>query len=796
MARPMRTLYVTLTIGFALLYATCFVGRTDLSALPPGFPPTGTTYPAVFDGIEAGSAEDVRFRAERLPPGSALRVEDAAGLVYEAHTVRAFSLSYLASVLLSGTCFLAVAAFVFAPRAATPGVPLFWWISILYGLSVMQGGIHFARPHEWLVMARSSVMIAGPAVLPVLFVHLVLTFPRRRFGSALVRAAVPALWALAVGLVVWQAASYWRYFAGPGPEVAEGLLRPRRVAGLVLISEFAVGLVVLFRSAAHLELTRERHQTKWLLWGFAVGASPYVLGRTLPRLFGFDPFFPQQFDRLLELAIPAAFGLAVVRYRFLDIDIIIRRSLLYGLLASGVLVVYLSLSLLVGRSLGVQLSGGLTAALIATGILAGALFAPLRDQLGTWVDRVFFKIRYDHARALVALHDDLNRVSDLGVWAEHVSRFLARHFRPSTHAVILRDRGRWYLAGDLPEAAARIAFESTRGSVGPGGRWVAPDSTSLPEIEDDGFPDDLVRAGIVLAVPFRSEGPVEAAWMLAPKVTERRWVETDIALLEDAARAAHDALERIVLARTVVEESTARLRLDELDRAKNDFLSRVAHDVRTPIASIAWSTDNLLDGLVGDLNERQSEYLRSIKTSTIYLNRLVSNLLEISKLEGAHERVGLEPVALGPVLEQAIETMRPLGRIKDVRIDLRLDPGGALVRANAEKVLEVVVNLIDNALEYAPSGSVIEVAATALGDGSREVSVRDRGPGVGDVDPDVLFERFAQSERSPHSQKHGFGLGLYIVRSYMDLMEGSVSVVDHPEGGAVFTCRFAGGDHE
>ncbi|MFC1572658.1 sensor histidine kinase, partial [Candidatus Eisenbacteria bacterium] len=213
---------------------------------------------------------------------------------------------------------------------------------------------------------------------------------------------------------------------------------------------------------------------------------------------------------------------------------------------------------------------------------------------------------------------------------------------------------------------------------------------------------------------------------------------------------------------------------------------------------ISWSADNLLDGVPGELEESQAEYIRSIKSSAGHLTRMVSILLEISHLERGENKLELEQVDLAGVLERAIGVMDSLANEKKVRLTLHPSGEIAPVRANADKLMEVAINLFDNAIKYTPSRSEVNIEVGMMEAGRPGFSVRDRGPGLGSIDADTLFGRFKQGAPSPHSRKHGFGLGLHIVKSYMELMQGEVRACDHHESGAVFTCLLSmhdpGGD--
>jgi signal transduction histidine kinase len=127
----------------------------------------------------------------------------------------------------------------------------------------------------------------------------------------------------------------------------------------------------------------------------------------------------------------------------------------------------------------------------------------------------------------------------------------------------------------------------------------APGTTSRPELESDEFPQELLASGIRIASPLHTDDGLLGIILIGNKVLERRFVEEDLKLLESARDHAVVALERVILVQWVAEEANEQRRLKELERIKSDFFSRVAHDLRTPLTSIHWTIQNLLDGVVG-----------------------------------------------------------------------------------------------------------------------------------------------------------------------------------------------------
>ncbi len=318
----------------------------------------------------------------------------------------------------------------------------------------------------------------------------------------------------------------------------------------------------------------------------------------------------------------------------------------------------------------------------------------------------------------------------------------------------------------------------------------APGSTSLPEIEQPDYPPGLRAAGIEIVVPMAFEDRVLGWILLGEKRSERRYIEQDVELLGAVAGETGIALERIHLVQKVAEEALAREQLGEINRLKTDFLSRVSHDLRTPLTSIIWSTQNLIDGVIGEPNARQREYLEAIKSSAGHLTRLVHNLLEISRLELGSRPPQLAPTHLERVMEEAVAELKPVANARKIDFAVRVESGLPPIRADREKVMQILCNLIENAIRYSPDAGTIEIAAERAGGGAQRVTVRDHGPGISSGEEESIFERFRQGKASPYTGGGGFGIGLYVVRSFVTLFGGAVTAANHPEGGAEFVCTF------
>lgn len=810
--RTRRWGYLALSVLGIAVGLWGFARLPTLSEFPPGFAPPGT-WPIQVEGVPAGSAAELRLLAQSRAPGAALVLRGAAGSA-ELLLGRQLTNTHLALTLVDGLLFLIVNLLVFVPRLDRPPARPFYWLTLVTGTSILIGGLYLPRAGSVPDTIAAAVWLACLTFLPVFFTRLGLEFPRRRSWLARAPWAPRGLLVVAALLTAWQVAAYLRYFARPDPAAWRAAALPRLLAQGLLVAGVAAGLLLLLRSLRLVQLTRERQQLKWLIWGFAIGVTPYVFLRTLPLLFGLRPPFGPAFDRVCEMTVPLAFTLAVVRWKFLDIDIIIRRSLLYTLLAGVLTGVYLLVAVLAGARVREALPAAAPWIPVVAALAAAGLYAPTRRALGTWIDRTFFRIRYGHATALRGFQAALPAAAGPQEVAERLCGLLVETLELKGGAALTAGGGALADAGLGPAAALAASAELPRA---PGAAILAaPEATSLPELESADYPPALRAAGAPLAVPLTADPELLGWLLLGEKRSERRFIEQDLELIAGAAASAAAALERIRLVRRAAAEEAARQRLGELDRLKSDFLSRVAHDLRTPLTSLQWSADNLLDGVAGPTTPRQAEYLQSMKAATGQLGRLVNNLLGISRLEVGRPGVTLGPVDLRAVVAEAALALAPVAAGRGVTIAVSEPGTGAaplVVRGDREKLAEVVANLLENAVRYSPDGGVVEVAVEAAGlapDGAAMAAasppgtaaaptaaaaakarllVRDHGPGLAEGEAEFVFDRFRQGRPSPYAAPSGFGLGLYVVKSYVTLMGGAVGARNHPGGGAEFACE-------
>jgi two-component system sensor histidine kinase KdpD len=276
----------------------------------------------------------------------------------------------------------------------------------------------------------------------------------------------------------------------------------------------------------------------------------------------------------------------------------------------------------------------------------------------------------------------------------------------------------------------------------------------------------------------RVDGPGVTLLARAPQ----QLTPADRELLEALVAGLAAGVDRLRLQEEVRE---ARL-VAEVGRQRAGFLSAVSHNLRTPLTAVKAAAGTLLASWSRIEPEERRELLETISDEAERLERLVRNTLELSRIRAGALEIEPERVDIADLVQHAVRRLRPIARAHRVRLDVDDDlPPVLLDVTMAEQIL---LNLLENALRFAPPGSEIVVGAHAYGDDEIELRVADHGPGVPPEARDRIFEEFQSAETRP--DRSGTGLGLAIVRALVVAHGGSVRYEDTPGGGATFVCTF------
>jgi signal transduction histidine kinase len=244
-------------------------------------------------------------------------------------------------------------------------------------------------------------------------------------------------------------------------------------------------------------------------------------------------------------------------------------------------------------------------------------------------------------------------------------------------------------------------------------------------------------------------------------------------------------------------------RLKELDHLKSNFLATVSHELRTPLTSIIGYSEMLSEGLAGEMKPEQLEFVRTIQDKGGQLLSLIMGLLDVGKLESGTMRLIKRPLTIAPVLDEVISTLAPAARKKGVTLQLDVAPSLPFMRGDPERLRQVFLNLVENAIKFTPSGGTVllrarivnapildtdEEGLTLLAPTRARVEVRviDTGIGIPARERTKVFDAFYQVDSSSTRQHGGTGLGLSIAKRLVEGHGGLIHVEDNEPSGTVF----------
>jgi signal transduction histidine kinase len=199
------------------------------------------------------------------------------------------------------------------------------------------------------------------------------------------------------------------------------------------------------------------------------------------------------------------------------------------------------------------------------------------------------------------------------------------------------------------------------------------------------------------------------------------------------------------------ELSEANRKLQAIDRLKSEFVSNASHELRTPLTAIRMSVDNLLDGVVGEGGPKLRRYLITVRNNTDRLARLVTDLLDLSRIEAGRVELRRTPVPVQHIIQEVAENLLPM----------------AVGRG---------LNLIENATKFTPTGGCITVSAREAGEQFVEIAIEDTGEGIPAGELKAVFDKFHQVRRAGQGKPQGTGLGLAIAKSLIELHGGRIRV--------------------
>jgi two-component system, cell cycle sensor histidine kinase PleC len=244
------------------------------------------------------------------------------------------------------------------------------------------------------------------------------------------------------------------------------------------------------------------------------------------------------------------------------------------------------------------------------------------------------------------------------------------------------------------------------------------------------------------------------------------------------------------LAREKAESDQARIQAERASRAKSNFLANMSHELRTPLNAILGFSEIIRDRSFGDAaTAKYSNYAGDIHVSGKHLLALINDILDLSRIEAGKWELSEKDIALGSLLDQVAKLHAPMASAQSIALSVECECGPRLF-ADAKAVMQILVNLVTNALKFTPAGGTVCIRARLVRD-CWTLEVQDTGYGISPEDIPRVLERFGQARHDVAATKNkGVGLGLPITKGLVEMHDGKLSLRSELNAGTVVTIEF------
>ena len=348
--------------------------------------------------------------------------------------------------------------------------------------------------------------------------------------------------------------------------------------------------------------------------------------------------------------------------------------------------------------------------------------------------------------------------------------------------------------GFSPETADALlanAMPLGKGAVGAAAERRAP--VEIPDLRTTKAYDGPLRVLIdalpvraVLAVPLLQGSRVVGALSVGKNIPGSFSPEV-LDLLQTFAVQSTLAIQNARLFHEIEHKSRE---LESASQHKSDFLANMSHELRTPLNAIIGFSEVLKDGVFGDLNDKQAEYMRDIHASGHHLLSLINDILDLSKIEAGRMELTVTAFDIPTAIDNAVMLVRERASRHQLTIDVQVDQRLNSFAGDERKFKQILLNLLSNAIKFTPEGGHVSVSAQ-LTDIGVQVAVQDTGIGIAAQDQAAVFEAFRQVTSNYNAKREGTGLGLALVKQFVEMHGGSISLQSTPAKGSTFTFTLA-----
>ncbi len=746
-----------------------------------------------IDNHQFGKWEEVELYLDGKNIGGTVEIRLYSNGVIKSEIVQLkkyYNLFDLIIISLVGLIFFVMGVLVRIRASENNSARIFHWASVGLGIViVLTAGYYNVQPIGYGHFSRIIWLLAY-SFTPVLFIHFTSSFSKKK-----VKGIKYILWIFYISAFINTVILAYLFLDATIGENINSL--KNYVAFFNLIFRFflitciviAISICVYaYRSAGEIE---ERKRLQWLLLGFFIGPFSFVIFWVIPIYLIGHTLIPESLILIFLTAIPFTFSIAIIKYHLMNINLIVRRSVLYTIILSAIIITYAGISSAITLFVS-DINPAFPSVLTVLAVVA--LLQPVKQGIQKFVDKKFFRVEYDYREEQKRFLDDIKNIYDVQSLAElivvrvdkliPVEKIGYFELNNQTERMkIIANKG-WNL---LKGRSIRFESENLKTDM------------SLPVAVDDKVEPGLKiesadikvfkRWGMVLVFPVKSpSGLIHGFLVLGAKKSGVRFLKDDIDLLNSVVFAVALAIDRIKLQEELILEHLESERLKELDEMRKEFINTMTHELKTPLTNIKLYTQ-MTEKNIQTSHQKSKENLKVIDGESDKLQSLIENILDYAKIEKGMMMYEMKTIEINEVIRKAISSAQYQFKIKNQTLENKTSDQQIYIYADCNAVDRAIMNLLTNAAKYSPVNSQT-VISTDLNEKYFKISVKDSGRGIPSEEVDQIFKPFIRTKEDSTNKTKGTGLGLAIVKHIMDAHQGKIEIKSEPGKGSKFTLCF------
>lgn len=746
----------------------------------------GDTVLSVKDSLIT-SPEQLEFIADFLTIGSPVNVMTLNNNTVVRHSVLTVPFYpnslYIIIIMFVGVSFLSVGLFVVWNRPREKIAHIFHWMMALVGTTIMITWGSIAEQSLQSLMIRSLFFVTyvfGIASFYLFTLLYCMPTPRRmlvRFTGVYLVACIFSFVMVTShhSAIIHQSTTLFAQFQ-----------RNFDYFHGAIIVTFVAGVINVLRAYRRAESKEEKNRLEWIIWGFAISCSPFLLLYIIPQLLIRQYVIPEEYTTIFFIALPFSFGISFIKHHLFDIRLLIKRTIVNFLFSAIIAITYFIVVFLTAAFLNeAVLSKEQSVAVIITLFVAVALH-PFRVILQRFIDRLLFKTDSAYVKIISDATWQLQQAVSNEQIYRAVSRILLQHLPVERLTLYAHEKD--LLIPVLQENAAGNASPRLRideiESLLPIRLTAVASIVNAVSSVNGAINNHLPSiAGCELFVPISSSSiPLIGAMALSRIDTTERFNDNELSLLLAIGDLAGEHLDRLRMVEAIILEKEERNRANALNQLKSDFVSDVSHELQTPLTSIRLFSELLQKRVSGG---KSAEQLNIITGEAERLSRMVNNLLDVTRIESGLKEYHFQPCPMNAIVNTVLAKMSYIIEKHDFSLVSTITPVPIMINADADALEQALMNLLSNAVKYSRHKRKIRVSLSKK-HGFGICSVRDYGDGIPDSSLPHLFTR---SYRSPEHRGtvKGFGLGLMLVKHIAEAHQGTITVRSALGKGSTFS---------